>query len=185
MGGGTKSKAPSLFAEDHNPSGWPPLEVGPDFVSRLVDEGVLLGDALDLRSTTSRSQRGPFSTSTRSASLTSPTPRRSLAENSIRWEGADPGNVVSVPQAYNQYRGVAHTAAMPEGLAEFFIRVASPLGGLVIDPFAGGGTTVVVARRLGRLAGGFEIHEEYVRESKRRITEGVASETPSTLFELA
>ncbi len=58
--------------------------------------------------------------------------------------GADPGNVV-VPQTYNQHKGVAHTAAMPEGLAEFFVRAASPAGGLVIDPFAGGGTTVVVA----------------------------------------
>lgn len=29
--------------------------------------------------------------------------------------GADPGNVVSVPQTYNEHRGVAHTAAMPEG----------------------------------------------------------------------
>ena len=35
--------------------------------------------------------------------------------------GADPGNVVAVAQTYNQHKGVAHTAAMPEGLAEFFI----------------------------------------------------------------
>ena len=45
--------------------------------------------------------------------------------------GADPGNVVSVAQTYNQHRGVAHTAAMPEGLAEFFIRCASPKGCLL------------------------------------------------------
>jgi DNA modification methylase len=83
--------------------------------------------------------------------------------------GADPGNVVTVAQTYNQHRGVAHTAAMPEGLAEFFIRIASPKGGIVIDPFAGGGTTVVVARRLGRKAVGFEIHEPFVDESRRRI----------------
>jgi DNA modification methylase len=85
--------------------------------------------------------------------------------------GADPGNVVMVPQTYNQYRGVAHTAAMPEGLAEFFIKIASPAGGIVIDPFAGGGTTIVVARRLGRMAAGFEIHEHFVEESRRRIAE--------------
>lgn len=83
--------------------------------------------------------------------------------------GADPGNVVSVPQTYNQHRGVAHTAAMPEGLAEFFIKAASPKGGVVIDPFAGGGTTIVVARGIGRRAGGFEIHEEFVAETRRRI----------------
>lgn len=96
--------------------------------------------------------------------------------------GADPGNVVSVPQTYNQHRGVAHTAAMPEGLAEFFVRATSPAGGLVIDPFAGGGTTVVVGRRLGRRAAGFELHGEFVTEAKRRIAEDVADDVPGTLL---
>lgn len=96
--------------------------------------------------------------------------------------GADPGNVVSVPQTYNQHRGVAHTAAMPEGLAEFFIRAACPGDGLVIDPFAGGGTTVVVGRRLRRKVGGFELHEEFVEESHRRIAADVAMDTPGTLL---
>jgi DNA modification methylase len=95
--------------------------------------------------------------------------------------GADPGNVVSVAQTYNQHKGVAHTAAMPEGLAEFFIKAAAPVGGVVIDPFAGGATTVVVSRRLGRLAGGFEIHEQFVKEGLRRIAEGVALDTPGQL----
>jgi len=88
--------------------------------------------------------------------------------------GADPGNVVSVPQTYNQYKGVAHTAAMPEGLAEFFIKAASPVGGVVIDPFSGSGTTVVVGRRLGRMAAGFDIRHDYVIEGKRRIAEEIA-----------
>lgn len=96
--------------------------------------------------------------------------------------GADPGNVVSVPQTYNQHRGVAHTAAMPEGLAEFFIHAMSPLSGVVIDPFAGGGTTTVVARRLGRRAGGFEIHEDFVREAHRRIGLDIAEDVPGTLM---
>jgi DNA modification methylase len=95
--------------------------------------------------------------------------------------GADPGNVVSVPQTYNQHRGVAHTAAMPEGLAEFFVRAMSPESGLVIDPFAGGGTTVVVGRRLGRRAAGFELHAEFVAEAKRRIAEDIADDVPGTL----
>lgn len=96
--------------------------------------------------------------------------------------GADPGNVVSVAQTYNQHRGVAHTAAMPEGLAEFFIKVASPPGGVVIDPFAGSATTVVVARRLGRKGGGFEIHEDFFHEARRRIAEDVATDTPGLLL---
>lgn len=95
--------------------------------------------------------------------------------------GADPGNVINVPQTYNQHRGVAHTAAMPEGLAEFFVRCMCPPGGLVIDPFAGSGTTIVVGRRLGRRAAGFEIHEDFVTESRRRIEKDLAEDIPGSL----
>lgn len=95
--------------------------------------------------------------------------------------GADPGNVVHVSQTYNQHKGVAHTAAMPEGLAEFFIKAACPPGGVVIDPFAGGATTIVVARRLQRLAGGFEIHEQFVEEGLRRISQDLADDIPGHL----
>lgn len=95
--------------------------------------------------------------------------------------GADPGNVVPVPQTYNQHKGVAHTAAMPEGLAAFFIKAACPASGVVIDPFAGGATTVVVGRRLGRQAGGVELHEEFVKEGLRRIASDLAEDTPGRL----
>ncbi len=83
--------------------------------------------------------------------------------------GADPGNVIAVSQTYNQHRGVRHTAPMPEGLAEFFIKAMTPAGGVVLDPFAGGGTTAVAARRLGRRAGGLELHEQFAVEARRRL----------------
>lgn len=99
--------------------------------------------------------------------------------------GADPGNVVTVAQTYNQHRGVAHTAAMPEGLASFFVRAASPPGGIVVDPFAGGGTTTVVARQRNRRAGGLELHRDYVLEALRRIETGEADDEPGTLSHAA
>jgi DNA modification methylase len=95
--------------------------------------------------------------------------------------GADPGNVISVSQTYNQHYGVAHTAAMPEGLAEFFIKAISPVGGVVIDPFAGSGTSVVVARRHGRRAGGIELHQDFVQEALRRIAAGEAEDIPGEI----
>lgn len=101
-----------------------------------------------------------------------------------RLGGADPGNVVAVAQTYNQHRGVAHTAAMPEGLASFFIRAASPAGGVVLDPFAGSGTSVVVARRLGRRAGGLEIHGDFVREARDRIARDEADDIPGRLLDV-
>jgi DNA modification methylase len=93
--------------------------------------------------------------------------------------GADPGNVVSVPQTYNQHQGAGgHTAAMPEGLAEFFVKACSPSGGVVIDPFAGSGTTAVAARRLGRRAGGLEIHKAFVNAALKRLESDGTDDLP-------
>src|SRR5258708_33337793 len=99
--------------------------------------------------------------------------------------GADPGNVVSVPQTYNQYKGAGgHTAAMPEGLAEFFVKACSPAGGVVLDPFAGSGTTALVARRLERRAGGLDIHKGFVDIARRRLCADERDDTP-VLIQLA
>ncbi|HXP19065.1 MAG TPA: site-specific DNA-methyltransferase [Streptosporangiaceae bacterium] len=96
--------------------------------------------------------------------------------------GADPGNVVSVPQTYNQHRGAGgHTAAMPEGLAEFFVKACSPPGGVVVDPFAGSGTTAVAARRMGRRSGGLEIHEAFVAAAQERLKLGESDNFPVTI----
>ena len=93
--------------------------------------------------------------------------------------GADPGNVVSVPQTYNQHNGAGgHTAAMPEALAGFFVQACSPGGGVVLDPFAGSGTTAVVARRLGRRAGGLEIHRGFVDAALERLRAGEPDDVP-------
>lgn len=83
--------------------------------------------------------------------------------------GADPGNVISVGLSYNQHKGVAHTAAMPEALAEFFIKAGCPEEGIVIDPFAGSGTTPLIARRYGRKGGGIELSSEFVDEARQRL----------------
>jgi DNA modification methylase len=75
---------------------------------------------------------------------------------------------------------------MPEGLAEFFIKSCSPTDGVVIDPFAGSGTTTAVARRLGRGAGGLEIHESYVEAARKRLhSRPKEPDDTSVLFRLA
>jgi len=99
--------------------------------------------------------------------------------------GADPGNVVAVPQSYNQHYGAGgHTAAMPEALAEFFVKACSPPGGVVVDPFAGSGTTTVAARRLDRRSGGLEIHSAFVTAARRRLARGGSDDVP-VVIELA
>lgn len=72
---------------------------------------------------------------------------------------SDPGNVVCCHVAQGITR---HPARMPEELAEFFIRLATREGDIVLDPFMGSGTTARVAKALGRKYIGFEIHPEYI-----------------------
>lgn len=105
-----------------------------------------------------------------------PSPRKNTAaghgrtrSRTYRLGGADPGNVIVAPLTYNQHYGVAHTAAMPEALAEFFVKLGCPPGGIVLDPFAGSGTTNVVAARLGRQPAGLEIHAEFAAEARKRL----------------
>jgi len=72
---------------------------------------------------------------------------------------ADPGNVICCPLAQGKDD---HPARMPELLAEFFIKLATNRGDIVLDPFMGSGTTARVARALGRRYLGYEIHPEFI-----------------------
>ena len=68
----------------------------------------------------------------------------------------------------NGFRG-AHFAVFPEKLIEPCILAGSPLGGTVLDPFAGSGTTGVVAKRLWRNFIGCEINPDYAQMATERI----------------
>jgi site-specific DNA-methyltransferase (adenine-specific) len=62
-----------------------------------------------------------------------------------------------------------HGCQMPERLLGRIIRACSDEGGVVLDPFAGSGTTLAVARKLGRRFVGFELSPEYVDRIERRL----------------
>ena len=62
-------------------------------------------------------------------------------------------------------RNDRHEAEFPEMLAERVVRLFSPLGGVVIDPFVGSGTTACVARRLGRRWLGIDSDPDSVKTS--------------------
>ena len=63
----------------------------------------------------------------------------------------------------------AHYATFPERLVEPCILAGCPEGGTVLDPFAGSGTTGVVAKRLRRHFVGVEINPDYWQMATDRI----------------
>ena len=63
----------------------------------------------------------------------------------------------------------SHFATMPPDLAERCIRAGCPIGGRVLDPFGGAGTTGLVADRLGRSATLIELNPAYRDMASNRV----------------
>ena len=62
-----------------------------------------------------------------------------------------------------------HGCQMPEQLLGRIIRVSSNPGEVVLDPFAGSGTTLAVARKLDRRFLGFDLSTDYVAAAEKRL----------------
>ena len=62
-----------------------------------------------------------------------------------------------------------HPAVFPIALPAHFIKTLTHKGELVLDPFAGIGSTLLAAQDLGRNAVGFDLKEEYVENSRKRL----------------
>ena len=67
----------------------------------------------------------------------------------------------------------AHFAVMPEEIAKRCIRAGCPISGIVLDPFAGAGTTLLVARANHCRAIGIEIEEKYCEIAAKRLSQEV------------
>ncbi len=72
----------------------------------------------------------------------------------------------------------AHPTQKPEALLHRVILSSTEVGGVVLDPFFGTGTTGAVAKRLQRSYVGIEQNEEYVKIAKERISKVRAVKDP-------
>lgn len=69
----------------------------------------------------------------------------------------------------NTFRMDEHFAMYPEKLVEPCVLAGSRVGGIVLDPFFGSGTTGAVAKRLGREYIGIDINSRYCDKAQARI----------------
>ena len=64
-----------------------------------------------------------------------------------------------------------HTAIMPEEIVYRCVKLFSFVDDLVLDPFTGSGTTLKVAKELGRNYVGYEIMPEYKTIIKQKLSQ--------------
>ena len=84
------------------------------------------------------------------------------------WEGKNsvyPSNVLHKPPVCHN---TGHSAAFPEWLPEFFIKLFTDKNDVVLDPFSGSGTTFKVASNLQRIPIGIEINPDYIKTKQER-----------------
>ena len=92
-----------------------------------------------------------------------------FGKNISNWldrEMAYPTNVLHLATECNNKK---HSAAFPEGLPEWFIKLFTKEGDTVLDPFMGSGTTNTVAQRMKRHSIGIEIVPEYYDMVKKEL----------------
>jgi DNA modification methylase len=132
----------------------------------ILDE-VRLGKLADFRMIIRGQQRATHSDSEQVSGRA-----RELAERGFYFlkyhpEGAKPSDVWDILPEDTQKREL-HFAPYPEDLCRIPILATCPPGGVVLDPFAGTGTTNLVAFQMGRKSIGIEISREYVRVAQDR-----------------
>jgi DNA modification methylase len=99
--------------------------------------------------------------------------RPSLFENipniSLTYDKPDKRNMRCVWRIVSNPSGLDHIAMFPKELAARCIKAGSNPGDIVLDPFAGSGTTLEVAIELGRKAVGIELEERYCEIINNRV----------------
>ncbi len=75
---------------------------------------------------------------------------------------------IAIPNKSDLAFGI-HSAIMPEEIARRCIKLFSFYNGVVLDPFAGSGTTLKVAKELGRQYVGYELYDSYAEIIQKKL----------------
>lgn len=93
-----------------------------------------------------------------------------FGKNVSNWVGREMAYPTNVLHLATECGNKSHSAAFPQELPAWFIKLFSKEGDLVLDPFAGSGTTCEVAYNLGRDYLGLELKDEYYEQAKAMLT---------------
>lgn len=96
--------------------------------------------------------------------------RSGFGKNISNWVGRQLVYPTNVLHMATECSNRGHSAAFPVTLPEWFIKLFTQAGDVVLDPFIGSGTTAVAAKRLGRRWIGIEKDAEYVKVALERIS---------------
>lgn len=92
-----------------------------------------------------------------------------FAKGTARYHSFDFGNVITTARVHTSER--EHQTEKPVELISTIVEVVSPIGGTILDPFMGSGTTGVACVKLGRRFIGIEIEPKHFDTACRRIEE--------------
>ena len=137
---------------------------------RALDEmlkGVVRGDISDFRMIIRGQQRTTHSNSEKVSGRARELQQKGFYFLKYHPNGSKPADVWDIIPEDTQRRRY-HFAAYPEDLCKIPILATCPLDGLVLDPFCGTGTTMLVASDLGRKSVGIDVSEEYLRIARQR-----------------
>ncbi len=93
-----------------------------------------------------------------------------FGKNVSNWLNRDKAYPANVLHLATECNNKNHSAAFPEDLPEWFIKLFTQEGDTVLDPFMGSGTTNIVANRMRRNSIGIEILPEYCEMVREQLS---------------
>ncbi|MBC8508831.1 MAG: site-specific DNA-methyltransferase [Chloroflexi bacterium] len=92
-----------------------------------------------------------------------------FGKNVSNWVGRDKVYPTNVIHMATECSNRNHSAAFPDELPSWFIKLFTLPDDIVLDPFMGSGTTAVAAKQLKRNYVGIDISEEYCELARKRV----------------